>query len=743
VATVSVSPGTATLMVGRTVQLTATPRDAAGAPLTRSVTWSSQSSTVASVSSTGLVTALAPGQAQITATSESASAQVTIAVTPVPIASIALSTPSTMVPGASQTLIATVRDSAGTVLTGRSIAWTSATPTVATVSATGVVSALTAGSTRIAATAEGRTIDVVVVVRDGGFITPAGGVAHGVDGVVTLTVPAQAVSNGVALTIDPITTPPAHPELLSGTATRIAPDSVSFSVNATLRISYGTLPASRRATQLRVHQWTGSAWMMLASTVDTVSRQVRADVRGTGQFAVIEVPVAVGQVIVTPSTAELQIGETLQLSASVRAADGAVLSDRAVEWRSSNSALATVSNSGLVTAVAPGANVAISAVSEGRSDTARITIREPFAFADIYTGAFHTCAVSNGGEAWCWGANSSCELGLSACGGSRPTPNRVSTALRFSHLALGQDYTCGLGADSTAWCWGRSDRGNLGTTTTGASATPTAVSGGRRFTQLSAGYRHVCALDAAGAAWCWGANNDGQLGLGTDAAQMSTPTRVTGDLTFTSIGTGSEHTCGLTAEGAAWCWGENSDGESGNGAGIDVSQPVRVSGGHNFSALSVGEFHACGVSANGALWCWGWNESGQIGDGSTASRFTPVAVSGGDRYVAVRAFGWSTCAITVEGAAKCWGENFEGQLGNGGSGDQSVPVNASGSLRFVRFSTGGLAYHTCGLTTGGEWYCWGWNNNGQIGDGSYTDRRTPIRLPVPSGRSQATVGPRK
>lgn len=672
------------------------------------------------------------------AASESVSGRVTISVTPVPAASITLSAAVSMVPRATQRLVATVRDSAGTVLTGRSVIWSSSNVTTATVSDSGVVTAVSAGTVRITASAESRSAAVDIVVRDGGLIVPSGGTASGLAGAVLLTVPAASVSAPLSLTVDRDTVAPPHPRLLSDRAFRIAPETTTFAQPAILRVSYASLPAGVRATQLRVHWWDGAAWQPLAGSVDTVSARVTAELRRGGPFALIETPLPVGSVVVTPDRAELSIGDSLRLQASVRALDGTPLTDRNVTWRSSNPALATVSATGVVTAVAAGAEVLISAVSEGKGDTARITVAEPFAFTAIYTGAFHTCALSNRGEAWCWGSNASCELGIASCGGSRPSPQRVVTALRFSSLALGQDYTCGVTTDGAAWCWGRSDRGNLGTTASGASATPTAVSGGLRFTQLSAGYRHVCGLDASGVAWCWGANNDGQLGIGSDEAQRSTPSRVLGNHVFASIGTGSEHSCGLTTEGVAWCWGENSDGESGNGTGTDVSQPVRVSGGRVFTSLSVGEFHSCGLVADGALWCWGWNESGQVGDGSTSSRLVPVAVSGDDRFASVRAFGWSTCALTTGGAAQCWGENFEGQLGIGATGDRSTPVSVSGSHTFRSLSVGGLAYHMCGVTTGDVWYCWGWSNNGQIGDGAYVDRRVPTALPIPSGALRAT-----
>jgi alpha-tubulin suppressor-like RCC1 family protein len=685
---------------------------------------------VATVSASGLVTAVAPGSAQITATSESVTSNVTVTVSPVPVASLTLSSISALVPRQSQILTATVKDSAGNTLQGRTVAWSTSNATIATVNDSGTVTAVAAGSAEITATAEGRSTSATVTVRDGGFVTSAGGTVTAA--AVTIVVPAQTLSANVALTVDRVEEPAANARLLAGSAYRVGPDGTMFSQAAQLSISYSALPTGVVAQQLRVHRYDGSAWQPLASTVTMANSRVTASVNTTGTFALIEVPVPVASVTVAPTTAELNPGDTLQLVASVRGASGEELDDRVVNWSSSNTSVATVSTTGLVVAIAPGAPATITATSDGMSGAATITVAEPFAFASIAAGAFHTCALTTQGEAWCWGSNAGCELGASPCGNSRTSPVRVATTLRFASLALGQDYSCALTEAGAAWCWGQNESGMFGNGNTSSSLRPVAVGGGHVFESITAGYRHVCALKASGEAWCWGANNDGQLGIGDDQAAVSSPVRVSGNHTFAMLGAGSENTCGLTPEGIAWCWGENSDGESGDGTGSDVSRPVRVAGNHVFTAISVGEYHSCGVKSTGALWCWGWNESGQIGDGSALSRLVPAAVSGSDQFASVHASGWSTCALTVSGAAKCWGENFEGQLGIGSTGDRSTPVSVSGSHRFKKLNDGGLGYHVCGLTTADVWYCWGWNSDGQIGDGTFVDRRVPVVLPIPT-----------
>jgi alpha-tubulin suppressor-like RCC1 family protein len=263
----------------------------------------------------------------------------------------------------------------------------------------------------------------------------------------------------------------------------------------------------------------------------------------------------------------------------------------------------------------------------------------------------------------------------------------VIGGLGFNDLATGGWTTGGLTSGGAAYMWGLNDYGQLGNGTTTNTPSPVAVSGGLSFRALTTGTSrsHTCGLTSAGSAYCWGANSSGQLGNGS-TTDGSTPVAVAGGLAFTALaaggrsGTSQGHTCGLTSSGAAYCWGDNSSGQLGDGSTTNRSAPIPVSGGLSFSALAAGMFHTCGLTSAGAAYCWGDNSSGQLGDGSTTSRSTPIPVSGGLSFSAIIAGSLHSCALTSAGAAYCWGWNFYGQLGDGSTADSSVPVRVVGQI---------------------------------------------------------------
>ncbi|TME79413.1 MAG: chromosome condensation regulator RCC1 [Chloroflexi bacterium] len=324
-----------------------------------------------------------------------------------------------------------------------------------------------------------------------------------------------------------------------------------------------------------------------------------------------------------------------------------------------------------------------------------VAVSGGLSFTAVAADGGHTCGLTSAGAAYCWGDDYYGQLGDGSFTTTpRLTPVAVSGSLSFSAVAAGgslfvgngtygavqESHTCGLTGTGTAYCWGDNDHGELGTGSTTPTPTPLAVSGGLRFSAIVAGPIHSCGLTAAGAAYCWGANGYGQLGDGSTTTPRLIPVAVSGGLTFSALDAGgvfcsgpnpcppgyTSHTCGLTSNRAAYCWG----------AGYGTA-PVAVPGGLSFSALAAGRYHTCGLTSADAAYCWGADFDGQLGNGSTSSSATPVAVVGGFRFSALVADD-HTCGITTTGALYCWGDNEDGQLGNGTTTSSAIPVAVAG-----------------------------------------------------------------
>ena len=377
-------------------------------------------------------------------------------------------------------------------------------------------------------------------------------------------------------------------------------------------------------------------------------------------------------------------------------------------------------------------DVVVSSSSHGSATcTGCFAYADPVALTGFANGGVHTCALTAGGVAYCWGWNEYGQLGTGGTASSSlPVP--VEGAITFSTLAAGGAHTCGLTPEGAAYCWGSNRFGQLGNGSTEVSDVPVPVSGGLIFTALTAGgtsnfawYGHTCGLTSEGKAYCWGDGGIGQLGHGA-FFPSSVPVAVQGGLTFRQLAAGDFYTCGLTTSGAAYCWGSGETGHLGNGSNQSTATPVAVSGGLSFSTLSAGGDHTCALTSAGVAYCWGWNDFGQLGDGTEITLYVPVRTTGGHTFAALAIGGGYSCALTAAGVAYCWGRNQYGQVGNGANTDIFEPTLVRGDLTFSTLGAGG--WHTCGPTTQGDAYCWGNNEHGQLGNGSDTNSNVPVPM---------------
>ena len=296
-------------------------------------------------------------------------------------------------------------------------------------------------------------------------------------------------------------------------------------------------------------------------------------------------------------------------------------------------------------------------------------------FRTLVSGGNNSCGVNADGAAFCWGPEPDAQL-RGFAHQSSATPVRTAEGLRLTSLALGFTHSCGLTVSGEAWCWGYGGAGMLGNGSGANSITPVAVSGSLRFTTLTAGNAFTCGVASDAAAYCWGVGSYGRLGDGSSVRVATTPTAVAGGLKFTTLSAGYYHACGVTSTSRAYCWGADSLGELGDGKkGAQSATPVAVEGGLTFVTVSVGSQHSCGVTTRGAAYCWGNNVSGQLGDGTTTQSSVPVAVAGGLTFGSLSSRGARTCGVATSGIVYCWGWATTGAINE----RSSVPVRLGGS----------------------------------------------------------------
>lgn len=248
---------------------------------------------------------------------------------------------------------------------------------------------------------------------------------------------------------------------------------------------------------------------------------------------------------------------------------------------------------------------------------------------------------------------------------------------------------------------------------------------------LVAGHEHSCAVTTSGGLQCWGNNEKGQLGDGT-TTNSGMPVDVTGLASgVVGVAAGWEHTCALTAGGGVKCWGYNIDGRLGDGTTDPSLVPVEVVGlGSGVVAITAGRFHTCALTMGGGVKCWGFNVDGEAGSdpNDVPLALVPVGVAGlAGGVSAIAAADGHTCALTTGGGVKCWGYNGEGQLGDGTTGNAFVPVEVTGLSSGVT-AIGGGGFHFCAVTSAGGVSCWGSGDKGELGNGAAKTAKAPVEV---------------
>jgi alpha-tubulin suppressor-like RCC1 family protein len=619
-------------------------------------------------------------------------------------------------------LSAIAKNSRGTIVSGHTASWTSSDPNVASVDSSGSITGLKGGTATITA-----QVDSITGTAD-----------------VTVTDPVRTV-------------------VVSASTTTIE-------VTESVQLSAEPQDNGGNALTGRVVTWTSSDTSV--ATVDSTglveslqggSATITAESEGVSGSLTIVVDNPPRSVEVTPNPASVDVGATIQLSATVRDLGGNDLTGYTPSWSTDDTAIATVDASGVVSGQSGGSTTINASVDDGTgttvTGTASVDVGSPVAAVVVNpasVGLFPgeqaqtnvTLEDANGntltGRAVTWSSQDTAIATVDSNGLVDAVSSGSTTitaesegvsgtvaleVLEWTQASAGDSYSCGVVSDGKGYCWGRNSTDGVlgdGTVDSGTDAAPnqdadktepTLIAGGIDFKMVAAGIFHTCGVSTSGQAYCWGSNGAGHLGDGS-SSPSATPVMVSGSYTFTDIAPGANHACALEANGNLYCWGSNQRGQLGLGTGSQTFSniPQRVPN-LKFTSFSVGASHTCAISETaGDTYCWGAGDSGQIGDGDVLDRMAPTLVNSTEQFSVVAGGYNHNCAINASSDVYCWGTNDYGELGDGTTNPSSSPILADSSRTYTDLSLG--AGSSCAIDSSADAYCWGFNGQGNLGTGT-------------------------
>ncbi|PYR13611.1 MAG: hypothetical protein DMF99_00940 [Acidobacteria bacterium] len=357
--------------------------------------------------------------------------------------------------------------------------------------------------------------------------------------------------------------------------------------------------------------------------------------------------------------------------------------------------------------------------------TAAYTLTGPLTSYAVRTNSTFVAALKSDGTVWTFGSNSGGSLGDSSSG--RSTPAMVNGLTGVTAISAGSRHVLALRTDGSVWAWGGNEAGQLGDTTTTDRSTYAAVSGLSSVTAIAAGGSFSVALKSDGSLWTWGSNANGQLGDGT-VTQRTTPTHVPGLSAVASIAAGDTHTAVRTTSGAVWTWGANASGQLGDGTTTQRTSPVLVSTITATAGPWAGNAYTVAATADGSVWSWGANDSAQLGLGTVGGVHTAPSQMPTIANIATADGGQaSSAAAASDGSVWTWGDNYDGEVGDGTTMTPRTTAYHLAGLSNITSVAAGY-FFTVAVTSDGSVWTWGYNNVGQLGDGTVDQRIAPVKI---------------